>query len=94
VTADAAGLSPDAVPKRRLDARIRKTRGKKMVAGQTAAFELSETAEFVWSTIDGSRTVADIAHVVEQEYDIDYETALADVTDLLGTLTEGGILEY
>jgi Coenzyme PQQ synthesis protein D (PqqD) len=58
------------------------------------AFELTETAQLAWSSIDGARTVAEIAGILRANYDVDEGTAIADVCDLLGTLARAGLVEY
>lgn len=82
------------VPCRRLDARVRNYRGVTLVAGPSQALELSETAAFVWRSIDDHRSVADVAALLAQEYDVDADTALADVVDLLADLADAGLVTY
>jgi Coenzyme PQQ synthesis protein D (PqqD) len=86
--------TPDSVPRRRLDARIRNFRGKTLVAVGGAAFELTETARFIWTSIDAVATVKDIVRLLAAEYDIDEAVALEDVTEFLHTLAGSGLLEY
>lgn len=91
---ETTGIQPglDSVPSLRLDARIRRLRGgKTLVAGPRQALELSETAEFIRSRIDGASTVRQIAEAVVGEYDIDFGTAAADVLELIGTLMEAEV---
>ena len=87
---------PDAasVPRRALDARIRNFRGTVMVARGDAAFELSETAGVVWRGIDETRTAGDLAQLLCAEYDVDYDTAFEDVSELLAGLARAGIVTY
>lgn len=84
----------ESVPRRRLDARVRNYRGVTLVAGPSQALELSETAAFVWRAIDDDRSVADVAALLADEYDVDGATALADVVDLLGDLHAAGLVTY
>jgi hypothetical protein len=46
----------------------------------------------VWGLIDGSRSVSDIAHIIAEEYETTYETALSDVETFLGDLENNGML--
>jgi coenzyme PQQ synthesis protein D (PqqD) len=86
-------IGPGTVPKLRLDARIRKLRGgKALVAGPHQALELSETAEFIRTRIDGVATVREIAEAVAAEYDIDAGTASADVMELIMTLIDNEVV--
>lgn len=84
----------DRVPRRKLDSRVRNYRDSLLVAGPQQAFKLSDTAAFVWRSLDGERTVADVARLVAAEYDVDYATALSDVDELLETLTTAGIVAF
>jgi hypothetical protein len=94
MTDEIAPPAPTSVPKRRLDARVRNYRGVTMVAGGDESFELSETAAFVWRSLDDSRSVDDIARLLEAEYEVDHDTALADVSELLVVLARAGVLTY
>ena len=52
-------------------------------------YTLSSVAVRIWSLLDGSRTLDDIATELCAEFDIDRETALADVSELVSDL--GGV---
>lgn len=84
----------DAVPRRKLDARVRNYRNVTLVAGPTQALELSETAAFIWRSLDDRRSVAEVAALLRAEYDVDEATALADVSELLADLAAAGIVTY
>src|SRR5919199_3316842 len=49
-------------------------------------YALDDVGVRVWELCDGSRTVADIASVLSQEYDAPAETIEADVLELLEDL--------
>ena len=49
---------------------------------------LNEVASRVFSLIDGRREVAEIAAMVQAEYDVDLKTCLADVTQLAQDLVD------
>ncbi|HET9081696.1 MAG TPA: PqqD family protein [Trebonia sp.] len=83
----------DMVPRRSLDARVRKIRGKLYVATGSLAFELDEVAEFIFRHVDGSATAAMIAGQVASAYGVAVQEAEADVLDLLGELAGQGIVE-
>ncbi|MER8235553.1 PqqD family protein [Streptomyces sp. NPDC094049] len=80
------------VPTLRLDARIRNIRGKVMIAGPAQAFELSETAAFIWKQIDGSNTVAQIGRLLAAEYEVDEATAVEDTAEVVAELAAGNIV--
>ncbi|MFE2970161.1 PqqD family protein [Streptomyces sp. NPDC059340] len=81
---DETGSSP--VPRIPLNVRLRRHRGRHLAIGYEHALELSSTAVFIWSQIDGTTDVVDIARAVSDEYAIDTETALEDVRSLLDEL--------
>jgi Coenzyme PQQ synthesis protein D (PqqD) len=91
-----AGTDPGAasVPRRVLHARVRNFRGKTLLAVGGDAFELSDTAAFIWKSIDGRKTVAQISRMLTAEYEIDEATALSDTAELLGELARAGLLEF
>jgi len=49
-------------------------------------FALNEVGARVWELCDGDRSLDDIVAVVTSEYDVDTNTARADVTELLEQL--------
>lgn len=87
---------PDAasVPRRALDARVRNVRGTMLVANGSMALELTDTAAEVWKSVDGQRTVADIARLLSDGYDVAEHVALADVTELLAELAAADLVSY
>ena len=84
-------MEPDAVPARRLDARIRNLGGTLLVAGPREVLELSDTAAFVWSRIDGATTVRDLGAALASEYDVGIDTATKDVAELVEELVANEI---
>lgn len=85
--------SPTTVPTLPLNIRMRNYRGKTIVGGYQHVMELSETASFVWRQIDGTRTIADIGAMLASEYEIDEETATADVAELLAELAANDLVQ-
>jgi hypothetical protein len=88
-----ATSAEDRVPRRSLTARVRNVRDRIMVAGADQPLELSETATFLWRSIDGRRSVGDLAAALCAEYDIDRDTAVADVVELVDVLNRAGVVE-
>lgn len=82
-----------AVPRLRPLVRVRNFRGKLLVAGATAAVELSETAAFIYDAIDGERTVTDLGARVADEYDVPLEVAVTDVAELVAELSEADLID-
>ncbi|MCQ1575874.1 PqqD family protein [Streptomyces parvus] len=87
-------LTLDQVPSYRPDVRVRNVRGGFLVAVAGEAFELSETASFIWKQIDGANSIADIGRLLSSEYDIDTETATADTKDILEYLATTGSVVF
>lgn len=82
------------VPVRQLDSRIRRVRGTTLLAGPQQALELNAVADYIWRQIDGIRTIAEIAEEVVREYDIDLETAIQDVSDIVGVFARHGLVGF
>jgi hypothetical protein len=78
-------VCPDSVPERRLEAQVRNLGGTLTVARPESdtAVELSETAGYIWRTIDGRRTVQAIGELLAQRYDVRPETAVTDVIEMV-----------
>ena len=85
-------MESDAVPARRLDARIRNLGGTMLVAGPREVLELTDTAAFVWNRIDGDRTVRELGEALATEYDVGVDTATEDVAELVEELVANEIL--
>lgn len=84
---------PALIPMTALGARIRRSGDSLLVGTDTEnVLELDETAAFIWRQVDGTRSVERIGARVAEEYDIDLETAVRDVTELLGQLAEFGVV--
>ncbi len=44
---------------------------------------ISESAAFLWKKMDEGKTLSQLSELVLEEYDVDRETALTDVKDLI-----------
>ena len=53
------------------------------IADMNSVFTLNETGAFIWELIDGKRDVDEIISELTKEYDIDAESAEADVMDFI-----------
>ncbi|MGW4272667.1 PqqD family protein [Streptomyces sp. SID10815] len=91
---DNPALSVDQVPSCRPDVRVRNVRGNFLVAVANNAFELSESASFIWKQIDGRRSVGDIGRLLAGEYEIDEETAIVDTKEILEFLAANGSVRF
>lgn len=55
--------------------------------------DLSEVASFYWTSIDGSRSLDDLAAAAAEEFDVDVRTARLDLERYVDELTSKGLLE-
>jgi hypothetical protein len=53
---------------------------------------LNRVATFIWERADGSRTLAELARAVCQEFDVDYARAARDVEAFAAELIDRGML--
>ncbi|MFI7537271.1 PqqD family protein [Streptosporangium sp. NPDC049376] len=89
---DVPPLGHAAVPRRKLETRIRKYRGRLYVASADQAFELDHVAEYIFWEIDGKRTVREIGERVAATYGLPLEQALADTAAMLAHLAANEVL--
>lgn len=54
---------------------------------------LNEVGTFIWSMLDGIRSVAEIVEQICHEYRVDSEQAQADVIEFLNELQTKGIIQ-
>lgn len=61
----------------------------------TRVVTLNESAAFLWQGMSKSTrfTISEMATVLEKEYDVDQDTAVADVTRLVEQLVKMGVCE-
>jgi hypothetical protein len=53
------------------------------IADMNSVYTLNETGAFLWELIDGKKSVKDLIDELISEYDIDKETATADVMSFI-----------
>lgn len=92
-TPDSAQLDGDSILARPVRTRVRKFRGKTLVAGPSAGYELDEVGALILSKINGRTNIADIGLAIAEEYDISAGEATADVIELLQPLADNGLLK-
>ncbi|MET9092799.1 PqqD family protein [Streptomyces cyaneofuscatus] len=81
------------VAERRLDVRVRNVRGVIRIAVPDGAFDLSETAAFIWRRLDGTSTAADLGAQLAAEYDVSVDEAVSDTIDILEEWAAQGAIE-
>ena len=55
-------------------------------------YTLSPVAARIWALIDGVRTADEIAEAIMAEYDVDRDTVMADLAELVGDLAGVSLL--
>jgi hypothetical protein len=55
-------------------------------------YTFNEIGAFVWSLIDGSRTLEDIVAAIAAEFEVDIAEARGDALEFVGTLAEAGLI--
>ncbi|WP_406171561.1 PqqD family protein [Streptomyces sp. NBC_00996] len=85
--------SLDDVPRRVLGTRIRLVRGDYHIGADDVALHLTGPGNIIFASLDGRRSVADVARLLVAEFGIDQEEAIADVREFLDELTDRGIVE-
>ncbi|HEV7764387.1 MAG TPA: PqqD family protein [Thermoanaerobaculia bacterium] len=55
-------------------------------------YTLNPVAARVWALIDGTRTIDEVVSAVCDEFDVDRDTALADITTLLTDLAGASLM--
>lgn len=89
-----APCSAQTVPRRSLGVRIRRVKGDFLIGDEDSALLLSGPAQLIYSSLDGRRSIADIARMIAEEYGVDEEEALADAREFLDDLAGKGLVEW
>jgi methyltransferase-like protein len=58
------------------------------IADMDSVYTLNETGAFIWEHIDGKRNIEEIIEILTAEYEIDRETAAADVLNFMDKMNE------
>lgn len=66
------------------------------ISGELASmdnlYSLNETGAFIWESLDGARSLAEIGGQLEQLYDINLEIIKGDVLEIASELFEAGLI--
>lgn len=57
------------------------------------AHELNHVASFIWQSLDGSKTQAELVEAVSVEYDVEKSLIQDEVTDFIEDLKNGQLIE-
>jgi hypothetical protein len=92
--------SRDVIYVRRDDVLLRDVAGEHLlvpirrnVADLQAIFALNGIGVYIWSLLDGARTMAAILAAIQQRYDVSADEAAADLQAFLDGLTQAGVVE-
>jgi len=58
------------------------------IADMDSVYTLNETGAWIWEQIDGKRTISEIIILLTDEFDIDNDSATADVLDFLTKMND------
>jgi predicted nuclease of restriction endonuclease-like RecB superfamily len=64
-----------------------------VIIGLHAYFEMGDHEHYVYDAMDGQRTVQQITQITAEKFNVDYETALAQVLIFTGQLVENKLAE-
>jgi len=66
------------------------------IAGDLASMDnlytLNETGAFIWQSLDGSRSLAEISSALEQQYDATMDVIQADTVEIAARLADVGLI--
>jgi pyrroloquinoline quinone biosynthesis protein D len=79
-------------PKQSIRVSMARVRRKTILVLHAKAFELNETADFIWRKCDGNLTIESIVADLACEYEIEIEDAFKDVNALILDWRELGLL--
>jgi len=87
-------LTTESVVRRSKSVPWRTIEGKGILVDRDSGyyFSLNRTGQFIWSEIDGVRTIREIAGLVVKRFEVDEETALRDCLDLVADLVDQGLV--
>ncbi|MGB5684186.1 MAG: PqqD family protein [Candidatus Electrothrix sp.] len=63
------------------------------LASMDELYTLNDTGAFIWQSLDGIRTLAEIGQRLEQEYDAPTEVIQADMLEIINGLVKAGLIE-
>ena len=55
---------------------------------------LNPVGSRIWDLADGRKTIAEIAELLAQEFDVSYETALKDAIEFTGDLADKKMMDF
>lgn len=58
------------------------------IADMNSVYTLNETAAFIWEHLDGKKSLRKIVDYLIEEYDIDFDSASADMSEFIDNMTK------
>ena len=83
--------TPGTVPARGITVRVRRFRGKTLIASNGTALEMDDVGAFIFDRVDGSTSIGDIAHALAREYEVSEAVASEDCIEFVASLITAGI---
>ncbi len=62
------------------------------VADMNKVFNLNEVASFIYDTIDGEKSVANVRDVLLENYDVTEELVMSDINDFITSMVNNKVL--
>jgi hypothetical protein len=63
------------------------------IADMDSVFTINESGAFIWEQIDGRKNIGQLTKVLMEEYEVDYQTALADLTGFVERMKDFLVIE-
>ncbi len=62
------------------------------LASMDNLYTLNETGAFIWQALDGTRSLAEISDMLEQQYDAPADVIASDLLEIADGLAEAGLI--
>jgi len=82
-------------PQKRTGVRVHRIEGEAVLYSEIdeTTFHLNETAHLIWDACDKTKTVCDLAAILQDHYAVAEETARDDVAQIVAYLAASGLVE-
>ncbi|WP_350352839.1 PqqD family protein [Microbacterium sp. A8/3-1] len=81
-------ITQNSIPTRQFDVRARTLAGRQLLLRVHVTMETNDVGLAMWSLLDGTLTVGEVAEAVAHEYDVSPEETLADAIAFVKALVE------
>jgi hypothetical protein len=85
---------PVLVPHRRVEVTVETVDGDSIATDPSngGVYHLNQTALMIWTRCDGKTTNRQIAAQLATDYEVDFDTALSDVDQVVSLLADNGLI--